>query len=97
MEKSNNHNASHGIAMYKIIIEKSARRFLERLMQKDRMKIIALIDKLKENPRPHGCKKLLGREEYRIRYRNYRILYFTEDRLMTVFVTEVGHHRDIYR
>ncbi len=86
-----------GVIMHKIIIEKSARRFLERLAQKDRAKIIALIDKLKENPRPRGCKKLSGREVYRIRYRDHRILYFIEDRLMTVFVTEIGHRRDIYR
>ena len=80
--------------MYKIIVEKSARRFLERLI---RTKIIALIDKLKENPLPHGCKKLSGREEYKIRYRDYRILYFIEDKFMTVFVTEIGHRRNIYR
>ena len=83
--------------MYKIVIEKSARRFLERLVQKDRTKIITLINKLKENPRPRGCKKLSGREEYRVRYRNYRILYFIEDKFMTVFITDIGHRRDIYR
>ncbi len=52
---------------------------------------------LQENPRPAGCKKLAGREGWRIRFGNYRIIYKIDDASRTVTVTGVGHRRDIYR
>jgi mRNA interferase RelE/StbE len=48
------------------------------------------------NPRPHGCKKLKGREGYRIRVGNYRIIYDIFDRELIVDVIAVGDRKDIY-
>ncbi len=55
------------------------------------------IGTLATNPRPVWSKKLSGREEYRGRQGNYRILYVIDDTIMIVQVTKVGHRRTIYK
>lgn len=52
---------------------------------------------LAEEPRPGGCKKLKGREGWRIRVGDYRVLYEIDDARQTVLIVHIGHRRDIYR
>ena len=51
--------------------------------------IIRKILALKKDPRPRGCVKLTGREGYRVRVGDYRILYEIEDARRKVFVFRV--------
>jgi mRNA interferase RelE/StbE len=51
---------------------------------------------LKENPRPHGCKKLQGRNGWRIRVGEYRKACEIDDTEKSVVVLSVGHRKDIY-
>jgi len=56
------------------------------------------IRNLSETPRPPGVKKLSGEDNlYRIRIRNYRVIYQIQNDVLLVLVVAVGHHRDIYR
>ena len=48
------------------------------------------------DPRPNGCRKLSGSEEYRIRVGDYRVLYEIEDAVLRILVVRVGHRRDVY-
>ena len=48
------------------------------------------------DPRPDGCIKLSGHEQYRVRQGNYRILYEIHDRALVITVVKVGHRRDVY-
>jgi mRNA interferase RelE/StbE len=52
---------------------------------------------LAQDPRPPGCLKLTGREGWRIRVGDYRVIYEIDDRQQTVTVLHIGHRRDIYR
>ncbi|MEK7282051.1 MAG: type II toxin-antitoxin system RelE/ParE family toxin [Chloroflexota bacterium] len=52
---------------------------------------------LENNPRPRGTKKLSGREEYRLRVGDYRVLYTIDDRNTVVIIFAVGHRREVYR
>lgn len=52
---------------------------------------------LAEEPRPHGCLKLTGREGWRIRVGNYRVIYEIDDTNRTVTILDIGHRRDVYR
>lgn len=63
----------------------------------DRQRIAQRISSLADNPRPPGCQKLSGRERYRIRQGNYRILYTIEDSQLVVFIIRVGHRKEVYR
>lgn len=48
-------------------------------------------------PRPPGSRKLTGREGWRIRVGDYRIIYEIDDSLRQVTVLDIGNRRDIYR
>ena len=56
------------------------------------------IDALAENPRLPGVIKLEGEENaYRLRVRDYRIVYEIYDDKLVISVVKVGHRRDVYR
>jgi len=49
------------------------------------------------NPRPTGSVKLAGREDYRIRVGDYRIVYAVDDAADRVIIARIAHRRDVYR
>lgn len=85
--------------MYKIIFKESANKEIQRLPKNIVRKVIAVINKLSENPRPSGYKKLEGQKEilYRVRTGDYRIVYLIEDEIKVVEIRKVGHRKDLYR
>ena len=58
---------------YSISIKCSAQKSLAGISQPYRAKIIEQIEKLSDNPRPATCKKLTGREAWRIRIGAHRV------------------------
>lgn len=85
------------MAKYKIYLRRSVKKDLSPVPKKDIKRIIQRIEKLSANPRPPGCEKLSGRERYRIRQGEYRIVYSIQDKEFTVWVVKVGHRREVYR
>jgi mRNA interferase RelE/StbE len=82
---------------YQVEIKKSAAKALDDIPPYDRERILEAIVGLKTNPRPVGCKKLSGREGWRIRSQNYRIIYDIDDGTKRVLIQVIGHRRDVYR
>ncbi|HZV36496.1 MAG TPA: type II toxin-antitoxin system RelE/ParE family toxin [Verrucomicrobiae bacterium] len=83
---------------YQIQFSPQAQRQLRRLPQDHQTRIVSHIDALAENPRPHGCKKLRGEENFwRIRIGDYRVIYQIRDKIAVVIVLVIGHRREIYR
>jgi mRNA interferase RelE/StbE len=82
---------------YQVEIKKSAGKALDNIPQQDRDRILEAIIGLKSNPRPVGCKKLSGREGWRIRSQNYRIIYDIDDAAKRVLIQVIGHRSDVYR
>jgi mRNA interferase RelE/StbE len=86
------------MASYRVELSKSVRRKdLASIPKADVLKIVKRIESLAENPFPEGAIRLKGREEWRIRQGDCRILYAIEQEIVTVFVIKVGHRREIYR
>jgi mRNA interferase RelE/StbE len=85
------------VASYRIEIKRSAAREIADLPKSDCQRVVANVQALADNPRPHGCEKLTGAEKYRVRQGNYRILYEINDELITVTVVKVGSRKDVYR
>lgn len=83
---------------YSIIYNKAASKEISKLSKKDIGAIINKIDSLEDNPRPSGCKKLIGLFEdlWRIRIGNYRVIYAIEDEVRIVEVRRVGDRKNIY-
>lgn len=82
---------------YRIYILRSAQRELAKLPSPVYERVRDAILELSENPRPVGCLKLRGREGWRLRVGEYRVIYEIDDREGTVTVLHIGHRRDIYR
>lgn len=86
------------MAKYSIRIKKSARKELAAVASRaDRRRIVKRIQSLGDEPRPPGSQKLSGRERYRIRQGNYRILYTIEDSVLIINVIKIGHRKEVYR
>ena len=83
--------------MYQILIEKRARKSLLKITKHDQKRIITAIQLLKENQHPTGSKKLVGRDAWRIRIGNYRVIYEIYDEKLIVDIIDLGHRKDIYR
>jgi len=82
---------------YEVKIKKSAGKALDDIPRHDRDRILEAIIGLKNNPRPVGCKKLSGREGWRIRSQNYRVIYDIDDAAKLVLIQVIGNRRDVYR
>jgi mRNA interferase RelE/StbE len=82
---------------YKVFITKSVFKLLSRIPDETADKLEALMLTLEDNARPSGCKKLKGRNAYRIRLGNYRIIYEIHDNILTVIVINVGHRKEVYQ
>jgi mRNA interferase RelE/StbE len=81
---------------YTAILSKKAQKQLDKLSDNIAEPIIDAIAGLEENPRPVGYKKLKGRDGYRIRTGNYRIIYDIFDAELIVDIITLGHRKDIY-
>ncbi len=82
---------------YRVVLRRQAIKALEEIDEPFYSRIKTAIYDLADDPRPPGYKKIRGREGYRIRVANYRILYEIDDQVLLVDVIDVGHRRDIYR
>lgn len=84
------------MADYQLRITPTAQKQLDKLADSIAEPIIDAIRALASNPRPHGYIKLKGRDGYRIRKGNYRIIYEIFDKILIVEVIAIGHRREIY-
>lgn len=84
--------------MYLITFKRSAEKEIRRLPNQIIKKLSIAIDGLSSNPRPPGCKKLEGQKEslWRIRIREYRVIYSIEDTIKIIEIRRVGHRKDVY-
>ena len=82
---------------YSVLLSRRAQKQLEDIQSEDFARITETITALVANPRPPGCVKLPGREGWRIRVGDFRVIYEINDTQLTVSVVRIGNRRDIYR
>lgn len=85
------------MAAYELMIRPSVRKDVKKIPGPELRRILDRIETLRENPRPPGSAKLSGKEYYRIRQGDYRIIYEIQDEVLVIIVIKIGHRRDIYR
>jgi mRNA interferase RelE/StbE len=83
--------------MYTIRIERKAQKKLAKISNPYYSKIKTAILDLGNNPRPQGFKKLKGRNGYRIRVADYRVIYEIIDQELIIDVIEVDSRGNIYK
>ena len=82
---------------FRLIIRHQAEKELRRLGHDEQDRIGRKLLLLEDEPFPPGVIALQGREGYRIRIGNYRVLYELDEASKTITVTSIGHRRDVYR
>jgi len=82
---------------YVIYILRRAQKELAQLPTYAYERVRDAIRALAQDPRPPGCLKLKGREGWRLRVGDYRVIYEIDDKQRTVTIFHIGHRRDVYR
>jgi mRNA interferase RelE/StbE len=82
---------------YEVEFRPSARKALEKIPKKDRLRIEGAIELLQSNPYPPSSIKLAERTEYRVRVGNYRVIYDIVKGRLVILVLTIGHRKDVYR
>lgn len=85
------------LIQYQIIILPAAKKSLSKLPKKMQLRIQGVITTLANNPLPPVAKKLVGRDNYRLRVSDYRIVYSIHENILTIKILSVGHRREVYR
>jgi mRNA interferase RelE/StbE len=81
---------------YTVLILPSAQKQLSKLPNATASRIEDKLLELEQDPRPPGCKKLKGRDAWRIRIGDYRVIYEINDGRLIVTVIAIGHRREVY-
>ena len=85
------------MARYKLLFKKSVSKDFRALPKKDVRKILERIKALADDPRSSACKKLSGREFYRVRQGVCRIIYEIIDDQLIIHIIKVGHRSKAYQ
>jgi len=85
------------MAAYKIFFRQSVLKDIAKIPKRELQRIIKRIENLASDPRPRVCEKISGKDRFRIRQGNCRIVYSIQDDELTIWVIKIGHRRDIYR
>ncbi len=83
---------------YRIEFTAKAMDSFAKLPKEIQAKLAEQIDRLAEDPRPAGCRKIAGQDDcYRIRQGDYRIVYAVIQQELYVLIVRAGHRKDIYQ
>lgn len=80
--------------MYRIILKKPAKKFIDALPTNERRRVVAAIEQL---PNAGDIKKLKGHDDLlRLRVGEYRIIFTVDHGELVVLVIDVGNRGQIY-
>ena len=82
--------------MYQLIFDEETTDFLSKLPKLIRERIFNKIVSTKENPF-RFFERLKGREDYKLRIGDYRVIADIDRNTRRIEVTVVGHRKDIYK
>jgi mRNA interferase RelE/StbE len=81
--------------MYRIIIKKPAKKFIDRLPMNEKRRIVEAIERL---PEGDDIKRLKGHSDlFRLRVGDYRIIYTVDNGELIVCIIDAGNRGEIYR
>ncbi|HEX9976877.1 MAG TPA: type II toxin-antitoxin system RelE/ParE family toxin [Dehalococcoidales bacterium] len=82
--------------MYQLRLTSRAQRELDKLSTKNLVRVVGVLQKLGDNPRPVGTRKLRG-PIHRIRVGDWRVIYAVFDKENLVIIGKIARRsKDIY-
>jgi len=82
---------------YRVDITRSAIKALRRVNPADTARLRGAFAMLAEDPRPPASRPLRGRDGWRLRVGEYRVLYTIRDDVLLVVGVTVAHRSSAYR
>ena len=82
---------------YRVDITRSAIKALRRVNPADTARLRGAIAMLAEDPRPPASRPLRGRDGWRLRVGEYRVLYTIRDDVLLIVVVTVAPRSSAYR
>jgi mRNA interferase RelE/StbE len=79
---------------YEVVLSPRAQRDLDGLPDPVRQRVVSALHKLANHPFPPGCKKLGGRDEWRVCVGDHRIIYDVHGH--EVWILLIKHRREAY-
>jgi mRNA interferase RelE/StbE len=84
--------------LYRVLYDPKALQELAKLDKTVARRILRTVNSLSGNPRPVGCRSLVGYKDlWRIRVGDYRVIYTIKDAELVVLALRVAHRSDVYR
>ncbi|MCI0503641.1 type II toxin-antitoxin system RelE/ParE family toxin [Candidatus Micrarchaeota archaeon] len=81
---------------FRLVYSEEALAQLRKLDNPTAKRILDRVDSVLEDP-AHFFKRLAGRDEYKLRVGDYRVLARVPVRENTVFIMSLGHRKNIYK
>ena len=80
--------------MYRIILKKRAKKFIDNLPKQEKIRLVTAIEQL---PNGSDIKKMKGHDDLmRLRVGEYRVIYTVDNGELVVLVIDVGNRGEIY-
>ena len=80
--------------MYKILLKKRAKKFIDKMPMNEKRRVVAAIERL---PQGEDIKRLQGYDGLmRLRVGEYRIIYTVDNGELVVYVIDAGNRGQIY-
>lgn len=86
--------------MYKIVLLSEAQKFYKKLFESDRSRferISNALESLRKDPFQGKPLKHKLKRKYSLRVGVYRVIYQVNRKIVTVYVLEIGHRKNIYK
>ncbi len=86
--------------MFKIVLLPEAEKFYKKLFVSDRShfnRIVNALSSLQANPWQGKSLKHKLKGKFSLRVGPYRIIYSIDQKIVTVFILDIGHRKDIYQ
>ena len=85
------------MASYKIAFKPSVKKDLRGIPRHDVERILNSIEGLSEDPLPQNVRSLTGRDAFRLRVGEYRVIYTIDNEEVVILVIKIGHPGGVYR
>ena len=82
---------------YKLLITRKAQKELDKISSPLAKKIVEKILILSTNPHPANSKKLVGRNNYRLRIGSFRAIYTIDKHHKEITILRVADRKTIYK
>ncbi|MBI4283776.1 MAG: type II toxin-antitoxin system RelE/ParE family toxin [Chloroflexi bacterium] len=83
---------------YGVILAQNSRKILRSLADDDYRAVVSRLRSLAEQPRPSDVRKLSGIDLWRIRVRDFRVVYSVDDRERVVYIERIARRsEDTYK